>query len=187
MTDQKLFLCTKERQLFEEVSNFYRDLIITKEKGVENLKRSNRMLENKIHKQRTELNRLNKENEDLKAENETLKEDRKHLLQDKNAVINLTKSFLDDTISCTIYEVYGMLQNYYKKLIDLNKDTNDSNTKVYLEVKKDRDNYKRLLNMYKRKSKDLYKQNQMLLQDIDEERERTRLAFKALKLQTKGK
>lgn len=73
MTDQKLFLCTKERQLFEEVSNFYRDLIITKEKRVENLKRSNRMLENKIHKQRTELNRLNKENEDLKAENETLK------------------------------------------------------------------------------------------------------------------
>ena len=69
-----------------------------------------------------------------------------------------------------------MLQNYYKKLIDLNKDTNDSNTKVYLEVKKDRDNYKRLLNMYKRKSKDLYKQNQMLLQDIDK-----------LKLQTKGK
>lgn len=132
--------------------------------------------------------------EKLEQKVESLKEDRKHLLQDKNAVINLTKSFSDDIISCTIYEVSGMLQNYYKKLIDLNKDTNDSNTKVYLEVKKARDNYKRLLNMYKRRSKDLYKQNQMLLQDIDklkseidEERERTRLAFKALKLQTKGK
>ena len=74
MTDQKVFLCSKERQMFDEVSNFYRDLIITKEKGIENLKRSNRMLENKIHKQRKELRRLHEENMDLKEENRTLKE-----------------------------------------------------------------------------------------------------------------
>ena len=73
MTDQKVFLCSKERQMFDEVSNFYRDLIITKEKGIENLKRSNRMLENKIHKQRKELRRLHEENMDLKEENRTLK------------------------------------------------------------------------------------------------------------------
>lgn len=74
LMEQRFIAPTRERQMFEEVSNFYRDLIITKEKGVENLKRSNRMLENKIHKQRTELNRLNKENEDLKEEVKTLKE-----------------------------------------------------------------------------------------------------------------
>lgn len=72
--EQRFIAPTKERQMFEEVSSFYRDLIITKEKGIEKLKRSNRMLENKIHKQRTELNRLNKENQDLKEENNTLKE-----------------------------------------------------------------------------------------------------------------
>ena len=72
--EQRFIAPTKERQMFEEVSNFYRGLIITKEKGVENLKRSNRMLENKIHKQRKELNRLNKENKDLKEEIKTLKE-----------------------------------------------------------------------------------------------------------------
>lgn len=130
----------------------------------------------------------------LEQKVENLKEDRKHLLQDKNAVINLTKAFLDDTIGHTTYEVYGLLQDYYKKLTELNLGSNDSNTKVYLEVKKDRDNYKRLLKMYKRKSKELYEQNQMLLQnvnklerEIEEEKERTRLAFKALRLQTKGK
>lgn len=121
--EQRFIALTKERQMFEEVSNFYRDLITTKEKGVENLKRSNRMLENKIHKQHKELNRLNKENKNLKEEIkalkevrdkvDSLKEDRKHLLQDKNAVINLTKAFLDDTIDHTTYEVYGLLQNYY--------------------------------------------------------------------------
>lgn len=72
--NQRFIAPTGERKMFEEVSNFYRDLIITKEKEIENLKRSNRMLENKIHKQRTELNRLNKENEVLKEENNTLKE-----------------------------------------------------------------------------------------------------------------
>lgn len=71
--DQRFIAPTGERQMFEEVSSFYRDLITTKEKDIGNLKRSNRMLENKIHKQRKELNRLNKENEDLKAENNALK------------------------------------------------------------------------------------------------------------------
>lgn len=140
--EQRFIVPSRERQLFEDVSSFYRGLIITKEKEIENLKRSNRMLENKIHKQRKELNRLNKENKDLKEEIgaltrelykaedhktklqdeisklrdkvDSLKEDRKHLLQDKNAVINLTKAFLDDTIDHTTYEVYGLLQNYYK-------------------------------------------------------------------------
>lgn len=161
--DDKFIAPIKERQLFEDVSSFYRGLIITKEKEIENLKRSNRMLENKIHKQRKELNRLNKENKDLKEEIgaltrelykaedhktklqdeisklrdkvDSLKEERKHLLQDKNAVINLTKGFLDDTIDHTTYEVYGLLQNYYKKLIELNLGSNDSNTKTYLELK----------------------------------------------------
>lgn len=70
---QRFIIPSKERQMFEDVSSFYRDLIITTEKENGNLKRSNRMLENKIYNQRKELNRLNKENEDLKAENETLK------------------------------------------------------------------------------------------------------------------
>lgn len=71
----------------------------------------------------------------LEQKVENLKEDRKHLLQDKNAVINLTKAFLDDTIGHTTYEVYGLLQNYYKKLTELNLGSNDSNTKTYLELK----------------------------------------------------
>lgn len=88
MTDQKLFLRSKERQMFDEVSNFYRDLIITKEKGIENLKRSNRMLENKIHKQRKELRRLHEKNMDLKEENEIQKE----LIEaPKNAEIIITE------------------------------------------------------------------------------------------------
>ena len=74
LMEQRFIAPTKERQMFEEVSSFYRDLITTKEKGIENLKRSNRMLENKIHKQRKELRRLHEENEDLKEENNTLKE-----------------------------------------------------------------------------------------------------------------
>lgn len=72
--EQRFIAPTRERKMFEEVSSFYRNLIITKEKDIENLKRSNRMLENKIHKQRKELNRLNKENKDLKEENNTLKD-----------------------------------------------------------------------------------------------------------------
>lgn len=72
--DDKFIAPIKERQLFEDVSSFYRGLIITKEKEIENLKRSNRMLENKINKQRKELRRLHEENEDLKEENNTLKE-----------------------------------------------------------------------------------------------------------------
>lgn len=72
--EQRFIAPTKERQMFEEVSNFYRDMIISKEKYIENSKRTNRMLENKIHKQRKELRRLNQENNDLKEENKTLKE-----------------------------------------------------------------------------------------------------------------
>ena len=80
--------------------------------------------------------------ENLGQKVEKLKEDRKHLLQDKNAVINLTKAFLDDTIDHTTYEVYGLLQNYYKKLTEINLGSNDSNTKTYLELKHSRDHYK---------------------------------------------
>lgn len=153
-----------ERKVFDEVSSFYRILIAEHIKDKENLKRSNRMLENKIHKQHKELNRLNKENKNLKEEIkalkevrdkvDSLKEDRKHLLQDKNAVINLTKAFLADTIDHTTYEVYGLLQNYYKKLTELNLGSNDSNTKTYLELKHSRDHYKRLVDILKRKSKE---------------------------------
>lgn len=63
-----------ERKVFDEVSSFYRILIAEHIKDKENLKRSNRMLENKINKQRKELRRLHEENEDLKEENNTLKE-----------------------------------------------------------------------------------------------------------------
>lgn len=90
----------------------------------------------------------------LRDKVDSLKEDRKHLLQDKNAVINLTKAFLDDTIDHTTYEVYGLLQNYYKKLTELNLGSNDSNTKTYLELKHSREHYKRLVDILKRKSKE---------------------------------
>lgn len=63
-----------ERKVFDEVSSFYRILIAEHIKDKENLKRSNRMLENKINKQRKELRRLHEENENLKEENKTLKE-----------------------------------------------------------------------------------------------------------------
>ena len=66
--EQRFIVPSRERQMFEDVSSFYRNLITAKEKEIGNLKRSNRMLENKIHKQRKELNRLNKENKDLKEE-----------------------------------------------------------------------------------------------------------------------
>lgn len=72
--EQRFIVPSRERQMFEDVSSFYRNLITAKEKEIGNLKRSNRMLENKIHKQRKELNRLNKENKDLKEEIKTLKE-----------------------------------------------------------------------------------------------------------------
>ena len=72
--EQRFIVPSRERHMFEDVSSFYRNLIIAEEKEIGNLKRSNRMLENKIHKQRKELNRLNKENKDLKEENNTLKE-----------------------------------------------------------------------------------------------------------------
>lgn len=55
-----------ERKVFDEVSSFYRILIAEHIKDKENLKRSNRMLENKINKQRKELRRLHEEMEDLK-------------------------------------------------------------------------------------------------------------------------
>lgn len=204
-----------ERKVFDEISSFYRILIAEHIKDKENLKRSNRMLENKIHKQHKELNRLNKENKNLKEEIkalkevrdkvDSLKEDRKHLLQDKNAVINLTKAFLDDTIDHTTYEVYGLLQNYYKKLTEINLGSNDSNTKTYLELKHSRDHYKRLVDILKRKSKEeidtrediilqISEQNQKLVNEVnrlkeemEDLEERNILAFKALRLQTKGK
>lgn len=187
-----------ERKVFDEISSFYRILIAEHIKDKENLKRSNRMLENKINKQRKELRRLHEENENLK-------EDLKHLLQDQNAVINLTKAFLDDTIGHTTYEVYGLLQNYYKKLTELNLGSNDSNIKTYLELKHSRDHYKRLVDILKRKSKEeidtrediilqISEQNQKLVNEVnrlkeemEDLEERNILAFKALRLQTKGK
>lgn len=143
--------------------------------------------------------------ENLGQKVEKLKEDRKHLLQDKNAVINLTKAFLDDTIDHTTYEVYGLLQNYYKKLTEINLGSNDSNTKTYLELKHSRDHYKRLVDILKRKSKEeidtrediilqISEQNQKLVNEVnrlkeemEDLEERNILAFKALRLQTKGK
>lgn len=143
--------------------------------------------------------------ENLGQKVENLKEDKKHLLQDKNAVINLTKAFLDDTIDHTTYEVYGLLQNYYKKLTELNLGSNDSNTKTYLELKHSRDHYKRLVNIFKRKLKEeidtrediilqISEQNQKLVNEVnrlkeemEDLEERNILAFKALRLQTKGK
>ena len=143
--------------------------------------------------------------ENLGQKVENLKEDRKHLLQDKNAVINLTKAFLDDTIDHTTYEVYGLLQNYYKKLTEINLGSNDSNTKTYLELKHSRDHYKRLVDILKRKSKEeidtrediilqISEQNQKLVNEVnrlkeemEDLEERNILAFKALRLQTKGK
>lgn len=143
--------------------------------------------------------------EKLEQKVENLKEERKHLLQDKNAVINLTKAFLDDTIGHTTYEVYGLLQNYYKKLTELNLGSNDSNTKTYLELKHSRDHYKRLVDILKRKSKEeidrrediilqISEQNQKLVNEVnrlkeemEDLEERNMLAFKALRLQTKGK
>ena len=135
-----------ERKVFDEVSSFYRILIPEHIKDKENLKRSNRMLENKIHKQHKELNRLNKENKNLKEEIkalkevrdkvDSLKEDRKHLLQDKNAVINLTKGLIDDRIGCTVYETNYLITKYFEELNNLNLELNDSNTKVYMKMKK---------------------------------------------------
>lgn len=171
-----------------------KDFFITREETTEDLKAKIGALTRELYKAEDDKTKLKDEIFKLRDKVDSLKEERKHLLQDKNAVINLTKAFLDDTIGHTTYEVYGLLQNFYKKLTELNLGSNDSNTKVYLEVKKDRDNYKRLLKMYKRKSKELYEQNQMLLQnvnklerEIEEEKERTRLAFKGFRLQTKGK
>lgn len=94
----------------------------------------------------------------------------------------MTKAFLDDTIDHTTYEVYGLLQNYYKKLTELNLGSNDSNTKTYLELKHSRDHYKRLVNIFKRKLKEeidkekeitlqVSKQNQDLINEINELKE----------------
>lgn len=83
--------------------------------------------------------------EKLEQKVENLKEDRKHLLQDKNAVINLTKGLLDDTIGRTTYEVNFLINKYFEALNNLNLGSNDSNTRTYLEVKQERDAYKRML------------------------------------------
>lgn len=117
----------------------------------------------------------------------------------------MTKAFLDDTIDHTTYEVYGLLQNYYKKLTEINLGSNDSNTKTYLELKHSRDHYKRLVDILKRKSKEeidtrediilqISEQNQKLVNEVnrlkeemEDLEERNILAFKALRLQTKGK
>lgn len=171
-----------------------KEFYITGEETYEDLKAKIGALTRELYKAEDDKTKLQDEIFKLRDKVDSLKEERKHLLQDKNAVINLTKGFLDDTMNLSAVEQIRNAKKYLNSLRGLNIGTNDSNTKVYLEVKKDRDNYKRLVKMYKRKSKELYEQNQRLLQDInilkieiEEEKERTRLAFKALRLQTKGK
>lgn len=80
--------------------------------------------------------------EKLEQKVENLKEDRKHLLQDKNAVINLTKGLIDDRIGHTVYETNYLITKYFEELNNLNLGSNDSNTKVYMKMKKERDYYK---------------------------------------------
>lgn len=86
--------------------------------------------------------------EKLEQKVENLKEDRKHLLQDKNAVINLTKGLIDDRIGRTVYETNYLITKYFEELNNLNLGTNDSNTKVYMKMKKERDYYKSIADDY---------------------------------------
>lgn len=208
-----------EKEILEFLNSFSgtnKDLKHLKDVKVMENHSTEEQLKEKISWLRSELNLktlelANKERyytdklENLGQKVENLKEDRKHLLQDKNAVINLTKAFLDDIIGHTTYEVYGLLQNYYKKLTELNLGSNDSNTKTYLELKHSRDHYKRLVDILKRKSKEeidtrediilqISEQNQKLVNEVnrlkeemEDLEERNILAFKALRLQTKGK
>lgn len=182
-----------------------KDFFITREETVEDLKAKIGALTRELYKAEDHKTKLQDEIFKLRDKVDSLKEERKHLLQDKNAVINLTKGFLDDTIGHTTYEVYELLQNYYKKLTELNLGSNDSNTKTYLELKHSRDHYKRLLDILKRKSKEeidrrediilqISEQNQKLVNEVnrlkeemEDLEERNILAFKALRLQTKGK
>lgn len=80
--------------------------------------------------------------EKLEQKVENLKEDRKHLLQDKNAVTNLTKGLIDDRIGRTVYETNYLITKYFEELNNLNLGSNDSNTKIYMKMKKERDYYK---------------------------------------------
>jgi len=125
--------------------------------------------------------------ENLGQKVENLKEDRKHLLQDKNAVINLTKGLLNDIVGCDTWEANLLIVKYLEELNNLNLSSNDSNTKTYLKLKQERDKNKEIANQ-------LIKQNQTLVNEINELKdeivylkEKNRLAYKALRFQTKGK
>lgn len=109
--------------------------------------------------------------EKLEQKVESLKEDRKHLLQDKNAVINLTKGLIDDRIGRTVYETNYLITKYFEELNNLNLGSNDSNTKFYMKMKKERDYYKLIakdkIEYRNEVIKQISKQNQDLVNEVN--------------------
>lgn len=109
--------------------------------------------------------------EKLEQKVENLKEDRKHLLQDKNAVINLTKGLIDDRIGRTVYETNYLITKYFEELNNLNLGSNDSNTKIYMKMKKERDYYKLIakdkIEYRNEVIKQISKQNQDLVNEVN--------------------
>lgn len=148
-----------EKEILEFLNSFSgtnKDLKHLKDVKVMENHSTEEQLKEKISWLKSELNLKSRELSDkeryytdklkkLEQKVEKLKEDRKHLLQDKNAVINLTKGLLDDTIGRTTYEVNFLINKYFEALNNLNLRSNDSNTRTYLEVKQERDAYKRML------------------------------------------
>lgn len=182
-----------------------KEFYITGEESYEDLKAKIGALTRELYKAEDHKTKLQDEIFKLRDKVDSLKEEKKHLLQDKNAVINLTKAFLDDTMNLSAVEQIRNAKKYLNSLYGLNIGVNDSNTKTYLELKHSRDHYKRLVDILKRKSKEeidrrediilqISEQNQKLVnevnklkEEIEDLEERNIRAFKALRLQTKGK
>lgn len=127
--------------------------------------------------------------ENLGQKVEKLKEDRKHLLQDKNAVINLTKGLIDDRIGRTVYETNYLITKYFEELSNLNLGSNDSNTKIYMKMKKERDYYKLIakdkIEYRNEVIKQISKQNQDLVNEVNtlkEENDHLREKIDTLKI-----